>query len=52
MREEEQGRGKEGERLEERQWRQVIRSVIPEWGGDMFYIIPINAYPIYIYMGR
>ena len=43
MREEEEGRGKEGERLGARQWRQVI----PEWGGDIFYIIPINAYPVY-----
>ena len=50
MREEGEGRGKaRGEgRLGERQWRQVIRRVIPEWGGDIFYIIPINAYPVYI----
>ena len=41
-------RGKEGERLGERQWRQVIRWVIPGWGGDIFYIIPVNAYPVYI----
>ena len=43
MREEGEGRGKEGERLGERQWRKAIRRVIPEWGGDIFYIIPINA---------
>ena len=47
--EEEEGRGKEGERLGERQWGQVIKSVIPEWGSDIFYIIPINAYPVYIH---
>ena len=46
MREEDRGRGKEGERLGERQWRQVMR-VIPEWGGDIFYIIPINAYLVF-----
>ena len=22
--------------------------MIPDWGGDIFYIIPINAYPVYI----
>ena len=48
MREGEEGRGKEGERLGERQWGQVIRRVILEWGGYIFYIIPINAYPAYI----
>ena len=48
MREEEEGRGKEGERLGERQWGQVIRRVILEWGSDIFYIILINAYPAYI----
>ena len=51
MREEEEGRGKEGERLGERQWRQVRRKVMPEWGGNIFYmifyIIPIYAYLVY-----
>ena len=22
--------------------------MIPEWGGDIFHIMPINAYPVYI----
>ena len=23
--------------------------MIHDWGGDIFYIIPINAYPVYIH---
>ena len=44
----EEGRGKEDERLRDRQWRQVIRRVLSEWGGDIFYIIAFNTYPVYI----
>ena len=48
MREEEEGRGKEGERLGNSDWRQEIRRVIPLWGGDIFYIISMEAYAVYI----
>ena len=40
------GRGKECERLG-RDIRQAIRRLIPEWGGDLFYIVPVNVYPVY-----
>ena len=41
MREEEEGRGKEGETLGERQWRKAIRRVIPEWEAIYFILSPL-----------